>query len=111
MKRYPRLKPVLKYYRKTTRREGSKDRGASTCGPHSDSFNDLSKRRRSNYSTNNFQTPCKANLKSKRTPCTLFNTRTSATASIVVPSQINVECHRFGIRLCLVMNPVCFGDR
>ncbi|GFU31154.1 retrovirus-related Pol polyprotein from transposon 412 [Trichonephila clavipes] len=73
---------------------GSKDRGASTCGPHSDSFNDLSKRRRSNYSTNNFQTLAKANLKSKRPPCTLFNTRTSATASIVVPSQINVECHR-----------------
>ncbi|GFU66703.1 uncharacterized protein TNCV_3111871 [Trichonephila clavipes] len=32
--------------RKTTRRE---DRAASTCGPHSDSFNDTS--RRSNYST------------------------------------------------------------
>ncbi|GFW68906.1 uncharacterized protein TNCV_2918051 [Trichonephila clavipes] len=36
-----------------------------------------------------------ANLKSKRPfPCNPFNTRTSATASTVVPSQINVECHR-----------------
>ncbi|GFW86186.1 hypothetical protein TNCV_4778991 [Trichonephila clavipes] len=39
---------------------GSKDRAASTCGPHSDSFNDMSRRRRSNCSTNNFQTPCRS---------------------------------------------------
>ncbi|GFT94628.1 uncharacterized protein TNCV_1990581 [Trichonephila clavipes] len=31
-----------------------------------DSFNDTSRRRRSNCSTNNFQTACKKNLKSKR---------------------------------------------
>ncbi|GFT83883.1 transposable element Tcb2 transposase [Trichonephila clavipes] len=43
--------------RKTTRRE---DRAGSTCGPHSDSFNDTSRRRRSNCSTNNFQTPCRS---------------------------------------------------
>ncbi|GFV64651.1 transposable element Tcb2 transposase [Trichonephila clavipes] len=43
--------------RKTTRRE---DRAASTCGPHSDSFNDTSRRRRSKCSTNNFQTPCRS---------------------------------------------------
>ncbi|GFY09571.1 uncharacterized protein TNCV_4322491 [Trichonephila clavipes] len=40
--------------RKTTRRE---DRAANPCGPHRDSFNDTSRRRRSNCSTNNFQTP------------------------------------------------------
>ncbi|GFW29857.1 hypothetical protein TNCV_3937241 [Trichonephila clavipes] len=45
---------------------GSKDRAASTCGPHSDSFNDTSRRRRSNCSTNNFQHFSEANLKSKR---------------------------------------------
>ncbi|GFW21017.1 hypothetical protein TNCV_2702571 [Trichonephila clavipes] len=39
---------------------GSKDRAASTCEPHSDSFNDTSRRRRSNCSTNNFQTPCRS---------------------------------------------------
>ncbi|GFU83812.1 transposable element Tcb2 transposase [Trichonephila clavipes] len=39
---------------------GLKDRAASTCGPHSDSFNDTSRRRRSNCSTNNFETPCKS---------------------------------------------------
>ncbi|GFU95097.1 hypothetical protein TNCV_4138811 [Trichonephila clavipes] len=39
---------------------GSKDRAASTCGPHRDSFNDTSIRRRSNCSTNNFQTPCRS---------------------------------------------------
>ncbi|GFX34120.1 uncharacterized protein TNCV_1698671 [Trichonephila clavipes] len=43
--------------RKTTRRE---DRVASTCGPHSDSFNDTSRCRRSYCSTNNFQTPCRS---------------------------------------------------
>ncbi|GFW35580.1 transposable element Tcb2 transposase [Trichonephila clavipes] len=41
----------------TTRRE---DRAASTCGPHSDSFHDTSRRMRSNCSTNNFQTPCRS---------------------------------------------------
>ncbi|GFV78877.1 transposable element Tcb2 transposase [Trichonephila clavipes] len=45
--------------RKTMRR-GPKDRAESTCGPHSDSFNDMSRRRRSNCSTNNFQTPCRS---------------------------------------------------
>ncbi|GFV91084.1 uncharacterized protein TNCV_1249661 [Trichonephila clavipes] len=39
---------------------GSKDRAASPCGPHSDSLNDTSRRRRSNFSTNNFQTPCRS---------------------------------------------------
>ncbi|GFU26687.1 transposable element Tcb2 transposase [Trichonephila clavipes] len=39
--------------RKSTRRE---DRAASTCGPNSDSFNDTIRNRRSNCSTNNFQT-------------------------------------------------------
>ncbi|GFR28740.1 hypothetical protein TNCT_119501, partial [Trichonephila clavata] len=34
---------------------GSKGHAASTCGPHSDSFNDTSRRRRSNCSTNNSQ--------------------------------------------------------
>ncbi|GFV33785.1 transposable element Tcb2 transposase [Trichonephila clavipes] len=43
--------------RKTTRTE---DHAASTCGPHNDSFNDTSRRRRSNCSTNNFQTPCRS---------------------------------------------------
>ncbi|GFT03416.1 hypothetical protein TNCV_2985781 [Trichonephila clavipes] len=42
------------------RPRGSKDHAASTCGPHSDSFNDTSRRRRSNCSTNNFQTPCRS---------------------------------------------------
>ncbi|GFX81846.1 transposable element Tcb2 transposase [Trichonephila clavipes] len=43
---------------------GSKNRAASTCGPHSDSFNDTSRRRHSNCPTNNSQTPCRS--KSKR---------------------------------------------
>ncbi|GFT84364.1 transposable element Tcb2 transposase [Trichonephila clavipes] len=78
--------------RKTTRRE---DRAASTCWPHSDSFNDTSRRRRSNCSTNNFQTPCRSKSEIQTPfPCTPFNTGTSATASTVVPIQINVECHR-----------------
>ncbi|GFW17050.1 uncharacterized protein TNCV_2761741 [Trichonephila clavipes] len=39
---------------------GSKDRAVSTCGPHSGSFNDTTRRRRSNCSKNNFQTPCRS---------------------------------------------------
>ncbi|GFV88740.1 transposable element Tcb2 transposase [Trichonephila clavipes] len=49
--------------RKTTRRE-EEDRAASTCGPHSDSFNDTSRRRRSNCSTISRHL-AEANLKSK----------------------------------------------
>ncbi|GFV00658.1 hypothetical protein TNCV_2950261 [Trichonephila clavipes] len=37
-----------------------KDRSESTCGPHSDSFNNTSRLRRSNCFTNNFQTPCRS---------------------------------------------------
>ncbi|GFV47143.1 transposable element Tcb2 transposase [Trichonephila clavipes] len=43
--------------RKTTRRE---DRAASTCGPHSDSFNDTTDVGVANCSTNNFQTSCRS---------------------------------------------------
>ncbi|GFW87549.1 hypothetical protein TNCV_4485141 [Trichonephila clavipes] len=50
---------------------GSKDHAEITCGPHSDSFNDTSKRGRSNCSTNNFQNLAEANLKSKRPFCAL----------------------------------------
>ncbi|GFV26421.1 transposable element Tcb2 transposase [Trichonephila clavipes] len=52
---------------------------------------------RSNCSTNNFQTPCRSKIlypSAAFRACTLFNTGTSATASAVVPSQINVEYHR-----------------
>ncbi|GFX87848.1 transposable element Tc1 transposase [Trichonephila clavipes] len=44
----------------------SKNSGASTCGPHSDSFNHTSRRRCSNCCTNKFQNLAEANLKSKR---------------------------------------------
>ncbi|GFS79119.1 transposable element Tcb2 transposase [Trichonephila clavipes] len=46
--------------RKTTRREDRRIVWQALCGPHSDSFNDTSRRRRSNCSTNNFQTPCRS---------------------------------------------------
>ncbi|GFV48599.1 hypothetical protein TNCV_5068841 [Trichonephila clavipes] len=36
------------------------DRAASSCSPHSDSFYDTSRRRCSNCSTNNLQTPCRS---------------------------------------------------
>ncbi|GFT69927.1 transposable element Tcb2 transposase [Trichonephila clavipes] len=50
--------------RKNTR---SEDSAASTCEPHDDSFNDTSRRRRSNCSTNNISRHlAEANLKSKR---------------------------------------------
>ncbi|GFT18060.1 transposable element Tcb2 transposase [Trichonephila clavipes] len=66
-RRYPRAENRSWSDQEDHEERGSKDRAASTCGPHSDSFNDTSRRRRSNCSTNNFQTPCaEANLKSKR---------------------------------------------
>ncbi|GFW00675.1 hypothetical protein TNCV_2284211 [Trichonephila clavipes] len=45
---------------------GSKDRAPSTCGPHSNSFNDTSRRRRSNCSQTISRHLAEANLKSKR---------------------------------------------
>ncbi|GFS51032.1 transposable element Tcb2 transposase [Trichonephila clavipes] len=45
--------------RKTTRR-GSKDRAASTYGPTVTRSTIRAEHRRSNCSTNNFQTPCKS---------------------------------------------------
>ncbi|GFY23012.1 uncharacterized protein TNCV_2182731 [Trichonephila clavipes] len=46
--------------RKTTRREDRRIVRQALVDPHSDSFNDTSRRRRSNCSTNNFQTPCRS---------------------------------------------------
>ncbi|GFV86726.1 hypothetical protein TNCV_3964561 [Trichonephila clavipes] len=63
-RRYPRAENRVWNDQEDHEERGSKDRVARTCGPHSDSFNDTSRRRRSNCSTNNFQT--EVNLKSKR---------------------------------------------
>ncbi|GFX18013.1 uncharacterized protein TNCV_1576921 [Trichonephila clavipes] len=94
-RRYPRVGKRVWSDQEDHEERGSKDRAASTCGPHSDSFNDTSRRRRSNCFTNNFLTPFRSkSLIQAPFPCTSFNTETSATASTVVPSQINVECHR-----------------
>ncbi|GFV44201.1 hypothetical protein TNCV_1825681 [Trichonephila clavipes] len=57
---YPRLDNRVWSDQKDHEERGSKDHAASTCGPHSDSFNGTSRRRRSNYSTNNLQTPCRS---------------------------------------------------
>ncbi|GFW24171.1 piggyBac transposable element-derived protein 4 [Trichonephila clavipes] len=65
-RRYPRAANRVWSDQEDHEERGSKDRASSTCGPHSDSFNDTSRRRRSNCPTNNFQTLEEANLKSKR---------------------------------------------
>ncbi|GFT05809.1 hypothetical protein TNCV_3925931 [Trichonephila clavipes] len=65
MRRYPLMENQVWSDQEDHEERGSKYSVASTGGPHSDSFND-----------------------------TPFNTITSATASTVVPNQINVECHR-----------------
>ncbi|GFS69747.1 hypothetical protein TNCV_3006461 [Trichonephila clavipes] len=75
------------------------ERIEGSCGQHlwthSDSSNDTSRRRRSNCSTNNFQTPCSSKSYIQAPfPCTHLNNGTSATAFTVAPSQINAECHR-----------------
>ncbi|GFV69441.1 uncharacterized protein TNCV_2778561 [Trichonephila clavipes] len=46
--------------RKTTRREDGRIVRQALVDPPSDSFNDTSRRRCSNCSTNNFQTPCRS---------------------------------------------------
>ncbi|GFS72276.1 transposase [Trichonephila clavipes] len=56
-RRYPRAENRIWSDQEDPEERGSKDRVARTCGPYSDSFNDTSRRRRSNCSTNNFQTP------------------------------------------------------
>ncbi|GFV35438.1 hypothetical protein TNCV_3204701 [Trichonephila clavipes] len=58
--KYPRAKNRVWSNQEDHKERGSKDRAATTCGPHSDSFNDTRRRRRSNCSTNNFQTPCRS---------------------------------------------------
>ncbi|GFU09542.1 uncharacterized protein TNCV_4090971 [Trichonephila clavipes] len=58
--RYPRAENRVWSDQEDHEERRSKDRVAGTCGPHSDSFNDTSRRRRSNCFTNNFQTPCRS---------------------------------------------------
>ncbi|GFY02322.1 hypothetical protein TNCV_3502041 [Trichonephila clavipes] len=65
-RRYPRAENRVWSDQEDHEERESKDRAASTCGPHRDSFNDTSRRRSSNCSTNNFQTPSEANLKFNR---------------------------------------------
>ncbi|GFT48266.1 hypothetical protein TNCV_4708391 [Trichonephila clavipes] len=60
MRTYPRVENRVWSEQEDHEERGWKDRVASTYGPHSDSFNDTSRRRRSNCSTNNFQTPCRS---------------------------------------------------
>ncbi|GFT24226.1 hypothetical protein TNCV_2064551 [Trichonephila clavipes] len=58
-RRYPHAENRVWSDQEDHEERGLKDRAASTCGPHSDSFNDTSRLRRSNCSTNNFQPPCR----------------------------------------------------
>ncbi|GFT86876.1 hypothetical protein TNCV_4599731 [Trichonephila clavipes] len=84
MRKYPRAENRVCSDQEDHEERGSKGRVASTCGPHSDSFNDTS--RRSNCPTKNFQTPCRS--KSAK------------------PDQCGMS--QIGKRLCLVMNPGLF---
>ncbi|GFY07143.1 hypothetical protein TNCV_276901 [Trichonephila clavipes] len=58
-RKYPRTENRVWSHQEDHEERRSKDGAASTCGPHSDSFNDTSRRRRSNCSSNNFQTLCR----------------------------------------------------
>ncbi|GFW81370.1 uncharacterized protein TNCV_377181 [Trichonephila clavipes] len=108
---YPRAENRVWSDQEDHEERGSKDRVASTCGPHSDSFSDTSRRRRSNCSTNNFQTPCRSkSLIQAPFPCTPFNTGTLGTASTVVQARSMWNVTEWQ-RLCLVMNPRLFWGR
>ncbi|GFY21254.1 transposable element Tcb2 transposase [Trichonephila clavipes] len=65
-RRYPRVENRVWSDQEDHEERRSKDRAASTCGPHGDSFNDTSRRRRSNCSTKISRHLAEANLKSKR---------------------------------------------
>ncbi|GFY30850.1 uncharacterized protein TNCV_3120101 [Trichonephila clavipes] len=58
-RRYPRAVNRVWSDQEDHEERRSKNRVASTCGPHSDLFNDTSRRRRSNCYTDNFQKPCR----------------------------------------------------
>ncbi|GFV54771.1 hypothetical protein TNCV_32911 [Trichonephila clavipes] len=62
MRRYPPAKKRVWIEQEDPEESGSKDCSAITCGPHSDSFNDTSRRRNSNCSTNNLQTSFRSKL-------------------------------------------------
>ncbi|GFY26453.1 hypothetical protein TNCV_2877851 [Trichonephila clavipes] len=64
-RRYPRAENRVWSDQEDHEERVSKDRAASTCGPHSDSFSDTSRRRRSNCSTISRHL-AEANLKCKR---------------------------------------------
>ncbi|GFW73718.1 hypothetical protein TNCV_1541721 [Trichonephila clavipes] len=64
-RRYPRSENRVWSDQEDHEERESKDRTASTCGPHSDSFNDTNRCRRSNCSTISRHF-AEANLKSKR---------------------------------------------
>ncbi|GFW26314.1 hypothetical protein TNCV_4423611 [Trichonephila clavipes] len=58
MRRYPRAENRVCSEKEDHEERGSKVRASNTCELHSNAFNDKSRRRRRNCSTNNFQTPC-----------------------------------------------------
>ncbi|GFW76762.1 HTH_Tnp_Tc3_2 domain-containing protein [Trichonephila clavipes] len=116
MRRYPHAENQFWRDQEDHKKRGSKDRAASTCRPNSDSFNDASRCRRSNCSTNNSQSNCstnsplaEANLKSKRPFRALLLTpehRQLRLQWCQARSTWNVS--QIGKRLCLAMNPGLF---
>ncbi|GFT82363.1 transposable element Tcb2 transposase [Trichonephila clavipes] len=110
MRRYRRVENRVWNDQEDHAERGSKALAASTCGPHSDSFNDTSRRRRSNCSTNNFQTPCRSKSSIEAPfPCTPFNTGTSATASTVVPSHCGMS--QIGKSWCNGLGVIAYDSR
>ncbi|GFT79563.1 hypothetical protein TNCV_423881 [Trichonephila clavipes] len=65
-RKYPRAENRVWSDQEDNEERGSKGRAASTCRPHGDSFNDKSRRRRSNCSKTISRHHAEANLKSKR---------------------------------------------
>ncbi|GFX35050.1 transposable element Tcb2 transposase [Trichonephila clavipes] len=65
VRRYPRAENRVWSDQEDHEERGSKDRAASTCGPYSDSFNDTSRRKRSNCPQTISRHLAEANLKSK----------------------------------------------
>ncbi|GFX10110.1 HTH_Tnp_Tc3_2 domain-containing protein [Trichonephila clavipes] len=110
-RRYPRAENRVWSDQEDHEERGSKDRAVSTCGPHSDSFNDTSRRRHSNCSTISRHL-AEANLKSKRPFRALPLTPEHRQLGLKWCQADQCGMSQIGQRLCLVMNPGLFwGQR
>ncbi|GFW17907.1 transposable element Tc1 transposase [Trichonephila clavipes] len=107
-RRYPRAENRVWSDQEDHEERESKDRAASTCGPHSDSFNDTSRRRRSNCSQTISRHLAESNLKSKHPFRALPLTPEHRQLRLQWCQARSMWNSQIGKKLCLVMIPGFF---